>query len=287
MSVYNDEQYVSQAIDSVLNQTFQNFEFIIIDDGSSDNSLEIIKSYKDARIVLVTQENMGLTKSLNKALKIARGDYIARMDSDDISHPQRFERQLLFLKSHPKHALVGSNVIKIDHDAKEIEKNFTKYSDDAIRETFKTRNCMAHGSVMMNRVLIGEALYYDESFNYAQDYQLWTTIASKHRVANLEEHLYRLRIHNASVSQKKIEEQSIYAAKVAYEFEQQVKLGEIGLEVQKNKRLRKKIGLILLMNFKPELAVHYFKWYTLYFWVAKLSLYINLKKVKNIIKRFQ
>lgn len=286
MSVYNDEIYVAEPIESILSQTFQNFEFIIVDDGSTDNSLELIKGYSDPRIIILEQENVGLTKSLNSAIKVAQGKYIARMDSDDISHKERLQSQFTFLEAHPEYALVGTNVMKIDYDSQEIEKNFTKYSDEEIRQTFKTRNCMAHGSVMINKKLVGESLHYDESFKYAQDYQLWTKIAHQYKVANLEEHLYQLRLHNTSISQQKIEEQSIYAAIVAYEFEHQVKMNDREVEVTHNDLLRKKIGVILLMNFKPEIAQNYFKKYGLYFWVAKVLTYFDLKKVKNIIKKF-
>lgn len=287
MSVYNDEVYVREAIDSILSQTFQEFEFIIVDDGSSDNSAKVIKSYDDDRIIFIEQENNGLTKSLNKTIKVARGRYIARMDSDDVSVKERLQKQFEFLESHKEYALVGTNVLKIDDNSEEIERNFTKNSDEDIRKTFKSRNCIAHGSVMINKTLVGDDVFYDESFKYAQDYQLWTKLASKHKVANLMEHLYKLRIHNQSISKQKIEEQSIYASVVAYEFEHNVKVDNIEIQVKNNDVLRQKIGMILLMNFRPEIAIKYFKKYGVYFFMAKVSTYVDLKKVKNIIKKFK
>ncbi len=109
MSVYNGEKYLREAIDSILNQTFKDFEFLIIDDGSTDSSADIIRSYTDFRIRLIQNEkNIGLTRSLNKGLKLAKGEYIARMDVDDISLPIRFEKQVSFLDKYEDVKLVGS-----------------------------------------------------------------------------------------------------------------------------------------------------------------------------------
>ncbi|MCP8319033.1 MAG: glycosyltransferase, partial [Candidatus Methylarchaceae archaeon HK01B] len=109
MSVYNGEKYLREAIDSILNQTFKDFEFLIINDGSTDRTVEILRSYHDSRIKIITNEkNMGLTKSLNKGLKIARSEYVARMDADDISYPRRLEVQYEYMKKNPDVGIVGS-----------------------------------------------------------------------------------------------------------------------------------------------------------------------------------
>ena len=112
MSNYNTpEEYLREAIESILNQTYKNFEFIIIDDCSTDNSLEIIKSYNDERIVLIeNEENIGLTKSINKGLAVAKGEYIARMDADDVSLPQRFEKQINYMNDHTELIVCGSSM---------------------------------------------------------------------------------------------------------------------------------------------------------------------------------
>ena len=110
MSNYNTPiNYLKESIDSVLNQTYSNFEFIIIDDGSTDDSLKFIKSYDDPRIkLIVNEENIGLTKSLNKGLKAAQGEFIARMDSDDICYPERFEKQIEYMRKHPDTTVCGT-----------------------------------------------------------------------------------------------------------------------------------------------------------------------------------
>lgn len=286
MSVYNDENYISEAIDSILNQSFKEFEFIIINDGSTDRTLKILKEYekKDSRVVLINQENKGLTKSLNIGIKKAKGGYIARMDSDDISHPQRLQKQIKFLKLNKEYALVGTNIEKIDKDAKHIEFNTTKYNNEEIQKTLSIRNCFAHGSVMIKRELVGEELYYDEAFRYAQDYRLWTKIAKKFKVANLKEPLYKLRIHNNSISQEKVEQQSIYAGIVAYEFQYIDKIDNIDFEIKTNKKLKNKIGKILLMNHQPKLASKYFTIFSLYYLLSFILRYIDLYKFKRFFK---
>ena len=109
MSVYNGEKYLQEAIDSILEQTFKDFEFLIINDGSTDKTGEILESYHDLRIKIINNEkNIGLTKSLNKGLKLARGEYIARQDADDISMPERLEKEVEFLETHQDYAVVGA-----------------------------------------------------------------------------------------------------------------------------------------------------------------------------------
>jgi glycosyltransferase involved in cell wall biosynthesis len=286
MSVYNDEKYVSLAIDSILKQSFEDFEFIIINDGSTDRTLEILKEYeqKDSRIVLINQENKGLTKSLNIGIKKAKGKYIARMDSDDISHPQRFEKQIEFLENNKEYALIGTNIEKIDEFGKHIEFNTTKYTNEEIQKTLSTRNCFAHGSVMINRTLIKDELYYDENFKYAQDYRLWAKIAKTFKVANLEEPLYSLRLHEKSISKEKIEQQSIYAGIVAFEFTLGKQIINIDFELEKNKQLKNKIGKILLMNQQPKIAMKYFNIFSIYWFTSVLLQYFDLYKFKRFFK---
>lgn len=289
MSVYNDEKYLKDAVESILGQSFKDFEFIIINDGSTDSSLNILKEYeeKDKRIVLIDQENKGLTKSLNIGIKRACGKYIARMDSDDISLADRFSKQIKFLKQKKEYALVGTNIEKIDQYNNHIEYNTTKYTNNEIQYTLKYRNCFAHGSVMINRTLVKDELFYDEEFKYAQDFRLWTKIAKKHKVANLEEPLYKLRLHDSSISKEKIEQQSIYAGVVSYEFENSCVISDIEKEIYENKLLRKKIAKILMMNFKPELALNYLQKSDMLYYVVYLMRYFDLKKVKSIIKKFR
>jgi glycosyltransferase involved in cell wall biosynthesis len=286
MSVFNDELYVSEAIESILSQDYTQFEFIIINDGSTDNSLNIINQYalQDDRILVINQSNIGLTKSLNKAIKIAKGNFIARMDSDDISMKNRFSSQMNFLESNPDCALIGTNVIKIDKDGAELEKNQSLYSYEDICNRFKKGNCIAHGSVMLNKFLLGDLLSYDENFKYSQDYKLWTKIANKYKILNTKEYLYKLRLHDSSISKQKVEQQSIYAGIISYEFENKTIIEDIEKEIIKNKQLRKKIGISLLMQLNPKLAKKYFSIFSIYYYVSISFQYINLTKIKKFFK---
>jgi len=289
MAVYNDEQYLSEAIDSILNQTYRKFEFIIINDGSTDSSSEILNEYerKDSRVKVVKQKNVGLTKSLNRAIKLSMGEYITRMDSDDISHRDRLLKQVKFLMANLDYALVGTNVIKIDEYGKHLEVNKTKYSHNDIYNTFKNRNCIAHGSVMINKELVGDLLKYDETFLYAQDFRLWAKIAKRFKIANLKEPLYLLRLHKESLSKKKIENQSIYAGIVAYEFETSNTIYNIDKEIINNQKLRDKIGNVLLMNFEPKIAKKYFKKYSKLYFFSIIFRLLNFKFLKDLIKKIR
>ena len=288
MSVYNDEKYLSKAVESILNQSYKDFEFIIVNDGSTDNSFEILEKYQqdDKRVILIEQDNIGLTKSLNKAIDMACGKYIARMDSDDISLSTRFQKQLEFLEQNKDYALVGTNILKIDVFDNELEVNETKYSYKDICETFKIRNCIAHGSIMVNKELLGGLFHYDEEFLYAQDFRLWTKMAKQYKIANLEDVLYKLRIHDNSISNQKIEQQSIYAGVVSYEFNYNTIVKNIKDEIVLNKKLREKIGMVLLMNYKPSLALKYFQIISKYYWLALVMNLVDLRFLKNMLKKF-
>lgn len=169
MSVYNGVTYLRNAIDSVLTQTISNFEFLIIDDGSSDNSLEIIEGYDDSRIrVIKNRDNIGLTQSLNKGLKLARGEYIARIDSDDVCLPSRLERQLEFMVQNPQVGVCGSWII-VMKDSGEYVRKFP-VSHDAIQCFMLFKTPLAHPSVMIRKqVLIKNQLKYDPYFLHAED----------------------------------------------------------------------------------------------------------------------
>jgi glycosyltransferase involved in cell wall biosynthesis len=208
MSVYNGQKYLSEAIESILNQTFTDFEFIIINDASIDNSLEIIRSYDDSRIHIITNEtNIGLTKSLNKAIKGARGKYNARQDADDISLPIRFAEQLSYLEQHPKVALLGTSVYHIDEQGKVLGQVIVpvKPGDALLKE-----NQFNHGSTIFNKNVVVELGGYNELLKYSQDYELWLRISRHHEVSNLSRPLYKLRFHQDTISIKHVDESVLY-----------------------------------------------------------------------------
>lgn len=192
MSVYNEEEIVMDAIESILNQTFKNFEFIIVNDGSTDKTPEILENYtkKDKRIKIITNsKNIGLTKSLNKAIKQARGKYIARMDADEISFKHRFEKQVEFLERNFDIALVGS-FTKIVNKKNGKILNFKPFLDyQSIKKAMFFSNQFSHSSVMLRRDIIQELGGYNEDFIFAQDYELWLRIMQKWKIVNIPKFL--------------------------------------------------------------------------------------------------
>ena len=208
MSVYNGEKYLGQAIDSILNQTFADFEFIIVNDGSTDSSFKIIQSYHDRRIrVIDNTENIGLTKSLNNAIGEACGEYIARQDADDISLPNRFQEQLRYFEQHPGTALLGTSASFIDSEGKIVGKRIALANPS---KSLVIANQFNHGSTMFKTRIFRKLGGYNELFRYCQDYELWLRMAKHGEVRNLTQVLYQLRFHRGNVRFIKGEESALY-----------------------------------------------------------------------------
>jgi glycosyltransferase involved in cell wall biosynthesis len=191
MPVYNTkEEYLREAIESILNQTFTDFEFIIINDGSTNNAEDVILSYKDERIKYIKQEKQGIPKTRNKGLEMATGEYVAVFDSDDISLPERFEKQVKYLDENKNISVLGSWF--------EI---FPKYAIIAHPKTpkicdFLKENCIAHPSVMLRKSDFDKYnLRYNEDFKVAQDYELWSRAVRVLNFENLQEVLLKYRRH--------------------------------------------------------------------------------------------
>jgi len=213
MSVYNGEKYLREAVDSILNQTFKNFEFIIINDGSTDKTEEILKDYNDSRIkIYKNKRNLGVAKSLNVGLKMAKGEYIARQDSDDISTPKRLAVQADFLDRHPAYAVVGVFPKVINEISDKIRYGQRPIKDIDIRKTLKTKNCIVHGSAMIRMRCLHDVGLYDESMANSEDYELWLRLAKKYAFRNIAKFLYVLRLHNKNLDAAYIKEQQIFVA---------------------------------------------------------------------------
>jgi glycosyltransferase involved in cell wall biosynthesis len=204
MPVYNSERFLKQAVQSVLSQTFTDFELLIINDGSTDASVSIIQSFDDPRIRLIHNErNIGVIGTLNKGVALANGKYIARMDADDYSLPIRLEKQVRYLERNPEVAVVATHIIQINAGDEELG-----HWDDDIQNTkpyqiFKTlakTNCIAHPTVMM-RTDILRSYGYHEQQKGSEDWDLWMRLVSDgHRIDKLTEFLLRYRLHTASVT---------------------------------------------------------------------------------------
>lgn len=205
MSVYNGERYLRDSIKSILNQTFKDFELLIVDDGSTDNTKEILKTYKDPRINIITNlENIGLTKSLNKGIHIAKGEYIARQDADDVSRYNRLEKQVNYLELNKNIALLGTAIYVIDDKGDKLEDIEYPTNYYFIRQALKRNNCFCHGSVIFKKKIFEELGGYREVFETAQDYDLWLRFSEKYEVSNLKDRLYKYRFNPSSLTFKKV-----------------------------------------------------------------------------------
>jgi glycosyltransferase involved in cell wall biosynthesis len=206
MPVYNAEKFLSQAIESVLNQTYSNFEFLIFDDGSTDNSPHIISKYAsaDKRIIAFYEKNnLGYVVHLNNGIQHAKGDYIIRMDSDDVSLPLRFQKQIEFLNAHPKVSVVGSSSLRIDDQDQALgvsDRNTA--SSDLWWQSFFT-NPMAHPTVVFRKSIFKQVGLYNPDKIPSEDYDLWVRILRAGRLSNLHEPLLKYREHSSSVSHQK------------------------------------------------------------------------------------
>lgn len=205
MAVFNGEKYLRESIESILNQTYHNFEFIIINDGSTDKSVEIINSYEDSRIRLIhNSENLKLARSLNKGIDLSKGEYIARMDADDVALPQRLERQVSFMDTNPNVGICGSWIETFGNTKKEIWKYPLKSEEILVSLIFES--VIAHPSVIIRKqVLNDNKTKYN--ITIVEDYDLWIRLSKYTKLANIGEVLLYYRIHSQSIGQKYHDEQ--------------------------------------------------------------------------------
>jgi glycosyltransferase involved in cell wall biosynthesis len=200
MSVHNGAPWVADAVRSVLAQTAGDLELIVIDDDSTDATPEILGGVRDARLRFERQARLGLTRSLNRALALARAPLVARLDADDVALPERFARQRAFLDAHPDVGLLGTGAREVDAAGREVAVVVPPTDDAAIRRTLIRRNPFVHSSVMLRRELVLRAGGYDETLPVAQDYDLWMRISRVTRLANLAEPLVVRRLLPGRVS---------------------------------------------------------------------------------------
>jgi len=205
MTVFNGEPYLNEAIDSILGQSFDDFEFIIVDNASTDRSREIINSYKDPRIVFIANDrNLGQSKALNIGIRSARGEFIARMDADDISFPRRLEKQYAYLQKNDPVAVVGSWYLEIDEKGKMI-REFRLPTDPweikayLMGSSALSYHCIPHPIVLMRKKALFDVSLFNEKY-IAQDFDLWLRLSRKYLLANLDEVLFKYRINSLSQS---------------------------------------------------------------------------------------
>ncbi|WP_459200947.1 glycosyltransferase family 2 protein [Methanococcus sp. CF] len=219
MPNYNNEKYLAEAIESILNQTYKNFEFVIIDDCSTDNSWNIIQNYakKDNRIKeFRNEQNLKIVKTRNKGFELMslNSKYIAIFDSDDVSMPERLEKQVNFLEKNLDYGLIGSHTLIIDENSKII--GYRKYETDfkKIIKNMVKKNQFAQPSVMIKKSVLNEVGYYDEVFEVCEDYDLWFKFANNYKIGNLNEDLLKYRITKTQSKSTKLKKTLSHTLKI-------------------------------------------------------------------------
>lgn len=204
LPVYNSKRWLTKAVQSVCIQTIRDFELIAIDDGSTDASLSLLRNLQklDGRIIIISRRNTGIVGALNDGLAIAKGEFIARMDGDDIAHPNRFERQLQFMETHPECVALGSATVLIDSMGGTIGEYRPPECHDAIVAQLLTGNgaALVHPSVLFRKSALLDISGYDPAWCKAEDLDLFFRIAEKGQLANLNEDLLKYRLHRNSTN---------------------------------------------------------------------------------------
>jgi glycosyltransferase involved in cell wall biosynthesis len=204
ISTFNGERYLLEALNSILNQTFEDFELIIVNDGSTDSTSKILSDVKDERLVLIENSvNSGIAASQNKAIAIARGEYLALQDHDDISLPERFQLQVDYLDRHPEIALVSSSCWRIDGAGTTIEFMERPAGDMEVKWGFLFGCPIFHTTVMLRRAVLDEGPAYSEDYAFACDYELLSRVVAKHQVAQMPQPLVSWRVHSGATSVKR------------------------------------------------------------------------------------
>ena len=217
LCVWNGERHLQAAIDSILAQSFRDFELLVIDDASTDATPRMLAASTDARVRVVRNEtNLGLTVSLNRGLQLARGKLIARQDADDWSEPRRLELQLAFLQAHPAVAAVGSQALLIDSVGRSLGWKDFPLQHRGICWMHLFDNALAHSAVTFRKAVVVAAGGYDETFPASQDYELWSRLSERHRLANLAERLVHLRVLETSITRTHRRPELIWQVQAAH-----------------------------------------------------------------------
>ncbi len=277
MPVYNASRYLRESIDSILSQSFDDFEFLIFNDGSVDDSAEIIRSYKDERIILQDFEfNQGYAKLLNLGFARSRGEFIARMDADDVAHPLRLEKQFYFLSNNPDHVVCGTNYMVIDG----TESSNLPTDDEEIKLCMLSITPLCHPSVMIRtQTLRDHQLFYIPEHMPAEDHELWVRLSGYGRFHNLPEKLFYYRVHDNNISLKErteTQKQNLIDSQKNYIFEffkeaginemeiellHQLFFKESGYQLLELERIGRLVQQIILKNSTypvPSRRVHHF-----------------------------
>ena len=219
MSVFNGQAFLSEAIESILGQTLREFEFLVLDDGSTDRTAEILAAYasRDGRIRVLHHENKGRAASLNIGISLAASGYIARMDADDVALPHRLKEQVDFMEGHPEVGLLGGAAELINTTGQVIHTTRPPLEDPEIKSLMLRYNPMCHPAVVMRKEIALAAGGYRDALLDADDYDLWLRISERSRLANLAKTILQYRIHSHQASIRNLEHQTecVLAARAA------------------------------------------------------------------------
>jgi glycosyltransferase involved in cell wall biosynthesis len=222
MSVFNGQEFLPDAVKSVLAQTFRDFEFLIIDDGSTDGTPEILNSFEkqDKRVRIIRHANKGRAESLNVGIGLTNGEYIARMDADDIAFPYRLEEQIVFMEKHPGVGLLSGAYERVASDGRILDTVRPPLRDDEIRLMMLRTSAMCHPAVMMKRDIVMLSGGYRKALLDADDYDLWLRMSERTQLANLPQTILRYRVHSkqASISNSGSQSMCVVAARTAASF---------------------------------------------------------------------
>jgi glycosyltransferase involved in cell wall biosynthesis len=221
MPVFNGEKYLREAVGSICGQSYKDFEFIIVDDGSSDRTAAILREYalRDDRLRVLSGPNTGLTRALLKGMDEARGDLIARMDADDVSLPRRLEQQVQFLDQHPECVAVGARVLVVDSDGDAVfPMRYPSGHEEIDAHNLAGKGCaLAHPATMFRRTAYEKAGGYRPEFEPAEDLDLWLRMAEVGKLANLDDVLLNYRVHLKSTCVTRRQEQYAKALRAIQE----------------------------------------------------------------------
>lgn len=204
MPVFNAEKHLKTSVDSILNQTYEDFKLLIINDGSTDSSAEIVKEIKDDRVVFIENEvNMGIVKTLNRGIKMIDSEYIIRMDSDDVARPERIEKQIKYMDDNPNIAVSGTGTTLFREESKKKKRRVIPTTPQEVRSELFFNTPLQHPTVILrNNVLKEEKYFYMNKYNHSEDFGLWQEIATKYDIANINEVLLEYRVHESSLTQQ-------------------------------------------------------------------------------------
>lgn len=269
MPVYNAGKYLEEAIQSILNQTYKDFEFIIINDGSTDESLKVIEKYKnlDDRIVLINRENRGLIASLNEGIEKAHGEYIARMDADDISLNTRFEKQIKLME-YKQLDICGCHYARLNEYGKYIDTIYTPLDDNSLVLYLILAVPFAHGSAMIRKDFINKykIQYGLNNIKYAEDKAFWIDMFRKNaKFGNVNEILFEYRELSGSISKIKAKEYQTFANDIKLSFikefdkDLRLKLLKISMDISNlsNLEMEHLADLSLLLFFLKKDVVYW------------------------------